>query len=159
MKTSENKREINGYAVAAGILLGLRVLIYAVLFIWNELYKPSASFVDLKGLARVGLIYIAVPGICAAVMLFWSACLKAPDAADGRLPKSFSVVKKCAVAAAIAAQALYWLYVILIPFSGLQWLPGAASLLASALTVVFVIVFYLMKNYEKMKRKSDQTGL
>ena len=57
------------------------------------------------------------------------------------------------VAAAIAAQALYWLYVILIPFSGLQWLPGAASLLASALTVVFVIVFYLMKNYEKMKRK------
>ena len=153
MKSSENNRETNGFAVTAGILLGLRVLIYAVLFIWNELKKYKASYIDGKGLVRIGLIYLAVPGICASVMLFWSACLKAPDTADGRLPKSFSVVKKCAVAAAIAAQALYWLYVILIPFSGLQWLPGAASLLASALTVVFVIVFYLMKNYEKMKRK------
>ena len=39
MKSSENNRETNGFAVTAGILLGLRVLIYAVLFIWNELKK------------------------------------------------------------------------------------------------------------------------
>ena len=159
---ADNKREINGYAVTTGILLGVRVLIYAVLFIWNELYKGKGSFIEGKGLARIGLTYLAVPGVLAAVTLFWSACLRIPEAAeatDVRTRKSFSVVKKCAVAAAIAAQALYWLYIILSLFSGLQWLPGACSLAASALTVVFVIVFYLMKNYERMKRKNDQTGL
>ena len=159
MKNPENKREINGGTVAAGILLGVRVLIYALLFILNELHKEKGSFIDGKGLARMGLIYLAVPGVLAAVALLLSACLKIPDAEDGRAAKRFSIVKKCAIGAAIAAQALYWIYLILLPFSGLQWLPGAGSLAASALTVIIVIVFCLMKNYEKMKRKSNQTGL
>jgi len=152
----ENKREINGGTVAAGILLGVRVLIYALLFILNELHKEKGSFIDGKGLARMGLIYLAVPGVPAAVALLLSACLKISEAAegsDGRTAKRFSVVKKCVQVAAIAAQALYWIYIILLPFSGLQWLPGAGSLAASALTVIIVIVFCLMKNYERMKRK------
>ena len=157
MKNEErSKTEINGTALAAGIFLGIRILIFAVLITWNELAGHKASYIDGRELVRMLLLLLAIPCLSSGTVLLLSACLKPPSVqgnGTGSGSKYFSVVRRCAAAAAIVAMLLYWLFLICIPSFGIDNLFFACSLGASAISLVMVIVFQLMKNKAKMELK------
>jgi O-antigen/teichoic acid export membrane protein len=151
-----NKAGMNGAAVAAGVLLGIRMILYAALFIWNELRKNDASFLDGKGLVRVVLVYLAVLSVSSGAVLFLSACLREPsvkEVGNGQGTKKYLIVKKSAVASAVGAVIFYLLFVILLPFFGLIWLTAGLSCLSSALSLILSVVFFLMKSYDNMKKR------
>ncbi len=152
----------NRMAAAAGIYLGIRILLFASLLVGNELARDQASYIDGKGLARGLLIYLAIPGISSGMVLFLSACLKIPSgnrSGNDSGTSSGSVVKGCAAAAAVCAVLLYWLSLISIPFLGIdsmtERISYICSLGASAVSLVLVLVFFLMENYSKMKAKRE----
>ena len=159
MKNEErSKTEINGTALAAGIFLGIRILIFAVLITWNELAGHKASYIDGRELVRMLLLLLAIPCLASGTVLLLSACLKPPSVqgnGTGSGSKYFSVVRRCAAAAAIVAVLLYWLFLICIPSFGIDNIFFACSLGESVISLVTVIVFRLMINYAEMKGKRE----
>ena len=153
-KEKRGQSEINGTALAAGIFLGIRILIFAVLITWNELAGHKASYIDGRELVRMLLLLLAIPCLSSGTVLPLSACLKPPSVqGTGYGSKYFSVVRRCAAAAAIVAVLLYWLFLICIPSFGIDNIFFACSLGASVISLVTVIVFRLMINYAEMKEK------
>ena len=157
-KEKRGQPEINGTALAAGIFLGIRILTFAVLITWNELAGHKASYIDGRELVRMLLLLLAIPCLASGTVLLLSACLKPPSVqgnGTGYGSKYFSVVRRCAAAAAIVAVLLYWLFLICIPSFGIDNIFFACSLGASVISLVTVIVFRLMKNYAEMKEKRE----
>ncbi len=155
-KEERSESKINRTALAAGIFLGVRVLIFAVLLIWNELAGHKASYIDGEGLVRVALLLLAIPGLSSGIVLLLSVSLKTPsvqEAGTGSETKTYSVLRRFAIVAAIGAVILYWLYLIFIPFLGIDSVFFACSIGASVISLVPVIASCLMKNYIKMKGK------
>lgn len=104
------------------------------------------------------LLLLAIPCLSSGTVLLLSACLKPPSVqgnGTGSGSKYFSVVRRCAAAAAIVAVLLYWLFLICIPSFGIDNIFFACSLGASVISLVTVIVFRLMKNYAEMKGKRE----
>lgn len=102
------------------------------------------------------LLLLAIPCLSSGTVLLLSARLKPPSVQGnwtGYGSKYFSVVRRCAAAAAIAAVLLYWLFLICIPSFGIDNIFFACSLGASVISLVTVIVSRLMKNYAEMKGK------
>ncbi len=148
-------------SVVAGILLGIRTILFAFLFIANELAEDHSTYIDGKALTRALLIYVAVPGIFSGIALLLSLCLKTPSVKDsGNGSKCVPMVKVSAVAAAAVAVLFYWIaivscffYRVFFELAFFRFL--ACSCFASAVSLILIFVCWLMK---KHKIGSEETN-